>query len=384
MTKKTSEKFSNSFFKASIIVVLFVMSLVVVPSGDTSVVHASLQDDLNAVNAQLDATNQSVAAKKDEIKTLGDEINMLNEQINQTQLQIQSTEYKIQLLGEKITQTEKDLTIQKDTLNEYLRVIYEESNTSPLELIASSNSFSDFVDKSEYLQTMQMKIQDTVEKVKQMKADLENNKKETEKMKDQLISQKSDLAGKRAGKDTLLSMAQTNAALLQQDANSLIAKRGTLYCQIYGGCGDPNGNLIVVNDNNPPYTYYSQKDPAWANFEYSPGWYMWSDGCLITSYAMVHTMLGSPINPQQEAIKDGPYSGGNMGHSGDERAVGNPPDWSQVNAALDAGKPVIANYSGMHFIVIIKHSGDTYFVNDPYFEIGHKYSSKSINKVLIY
>lgn len=366
VAKKIKHNFSNSFFKASVIVVLFVMSLILVPQSNNSNVYASPQDDLNAINSQLDATNKSLEAKQSEVKTLGDQVNVLNEQINQVGLQIQATQTKIQILGQQIAQTEVDLKTQQETLNEYLRVIYEESNTSPLEQIASANSFSDFVDKSEYLQTMQIKIRDTVDKVKQMKADLENNKKETERMKDQLSTQRSDLSNKKSAQSSLLAVAQNNAALLQEDVKTLTSKKGALACLIRGGCGgDPNGDLTPVNDLSFPY--YSQGDYG-----------MLSWGCLVTSYAMVRSHLtGKTITPTDEAAAHGFDSYGIMQGSGEENYHRDPPDWGLIDSSLNRGIPVIvgldldnvvatSNPSDTHYVVIVSHSGKTYSINDPY------------------
>lgn len=365
VAKRIKNTFSKSFFKASVIVALFVMSLVLVPTNNAPA-YANPQDDLNAINSQLDATNKSLEAKQSEVKTLGDQINVLNGQIDQVGLQIQATQTKIQILGQQIAQTEVDLKTQQETLNEYLRVIYEESNTSPLEQIASANSFSDFVDKSEYLQTMQIKIRDTVDKIKKMKADLENNKKETEKMKAQLNSQKIDLSNKKSAQSSLLAVAQNNAALLQQDIKTLTSKKGALACLIRGGCGgDPNGDLTPVNDSSFPY--YSQGDYG-----------MLSWGCLVTSYAMVRSHLtGKTITPTDEAAAHGFDGSGNMQGSGEENYHRDPPDWGLIDNSLDKGIPVIvgldldnvvaaSNPSDTHYVVIISHSGKTYSINDPY------------------
>jgi len=379
--KRIKNTFLKSFFKASFIAVFFVLSLMIIPTKNVQPVHASPQDDLKTVESQLQTTNQNLENKKSEIKTLGDQLNTLTDQIYQTELQIEATGYKIKIIDEQIIQTEIELKKQKEILNEYMRVIYEESNTSTLELVAGSDSFSDFVDRSEYLQTMQIKIKDTVQRVKGMKEELENKRKENEKLKDQLASQKTELNNKRAGKNTLLILAQQNKDSLQQDANQLISKKGVLYCQIYGGCeGDINGNLIATNTS----PYYNQADPQWINYAYDPGNTLGDYGCLITSLAMVRTSFGTSTNPIQEAGLHS-YSGGNMqgwDFAGKPKkdVTGN---WNAINMALDTGKPVIvglrmsSGYS-THFVVIMSHSGDTYYINDPYFPAGQKYSSSRI------
>jgi|GEM_PF-2941941 len=392
--KKLKHNFSNSFFKASVIVVLFVMSLIISPANNIPV-YANPQDDLNAINSQLDATNKSLEVKQSEVKTLGDQVNVLNEQINQIGLQIQATQTKIQILKQQITQTEVDLKTQQETLNEYLRVIYEESNTSPLEQIASANSFSEFVDKSEYLQTMQVKIRDTVDKIKQMKADLEKSKKETEKMKDQLNSQKSDLSGKKSAQSALLIMAQNNAAALQQSANDLISKKGVLSCIIHGGCGgDPNGDLVIANTS----PHYYQWDSRWNVIPVRSSFggplnitmNMGDVGCLTTSYAMLRTMLGNTTDPKTEAQNYHTYGpGGWMTSSGDfvgHREISLGTNWNSINTYLDSKKPVLVQLAMggyEHWVVLTGHNGSKYTVNDPYFE-GGTYNTSRVMQAISY
>lgn len=386
--KNIMKKFSNSFFRASVIVALFAMSLILIPSSSSLNVYASPQDELKAIESQLNQTNQSIEAKKQEADSLASDVALFDEQIQQTQLKIQTTTQKIAILKEQIAQTEVDLKTQQETLNEYLRVIYEESNTSQLELIARANSFSDFVDRTEYLQTMQIKIKDTVDRVKQMKADLEANKKETEKMKDQLDSQKTELNGKRAGKETLLAVTQGQQANYESEANGLLAKKGALYCKIYGGCGgDINGDLIVKND--PSFPYFNQANYK-SNLLNIPAY-----GCLITSYAMVRSHItGTTITPDVEATYPNySFSGSYMTSSGNKIAgypekivTGN---WKAISAALDIGHPVIVGLNmdsdqyPTHFVVLIGHSGSTYYVNDPAFT-GITYKSSRVFNAFTY
>ncbi len=380
---------SKSLSKAIVIVAIFSLSLILMPANQPQHALADAQDELNAVNAQLNTANQDLSTKQSQIKTLGDQINVLSGQIGQTQLQIQATNDKIAITKEQITQTEEKLAKEKDTLNSFLITLYENGNTSPLEMIASSNNFSDFVDQSEYLQTMQLKVQDTLNQIKETKANLDKTKVDEENLKKSLDSQEADLSNKKSTQSNLLAVTQNDAALLQQNITGLNAKKGILYCLVYG-CGGTTGNLVVVNTNSSPYTYWSQQDPSWANYQYTPGYTMIEDGCLITSYAMVRTMLGTLTDPLQEAKLHNYQSDGELiddkwtqsinGH--EQKDLGT--DWGAINQALDSGMPVIAHVDGAHFIVIISHSGDTYNVNDPFYGYGHRYKQIEVGDAFTY
>lgn len=203
------------------------------PTNSTQTAQASLQDELNALQSQINETNKNIEAKKSEAASLANDVAIFDGQIRQTELKIQETETEIKLTEERITKTEEDLRVKKETLNEYLRVIYEESNTSPLELVASSDSFSDFVDRSEYLQTMQIKIKDMVANIKKMKEELEIKKKDLNKLSDQLGSQKTDLNTKRTGKQSLLDQTKGEEASYREMAVKIKAQRDQIQAAIW-------------------------------------------------------------------------------------------------------------------------------------------------------
>ena len=377
---------SKYLSRAIIVVALFALSLAIVPTNQPQHALADTQDDLNAVNAQLNSANQDLSTKQSQIKTLGDKINVLNGQISQTQLQIQATNDKIAITKEQITETKQKLVQEKDTLNSFLVTLYENSNTSPLEMIAGSNNFSDFVDQSEYLQTMQLKVQETLNQIKDTKANLDKTIADEENLKNSLTSQQASLSNQESTQSNLLAVTQNDAALLQQNISSLNAKKGILYCLVYG-CGGTTGNLVVTNS---VYKYWSQTDSSWSSKSYTPGYYMGLDGCLITSYAMVRTMLGIPTDPWQEAqmhnydsaggLENDQYTESINGYS--QRFLGT--DWGAIKQALKSGKPVIANVDGAHFIVITGYSGDTYTVNDPYYNPPHRYEQSEVTKAWTY
>ena len=382
---------SKSLSRAIIVVALFALSLAIVPTNQPQHALADTQDDLNAVNAQLNSANQDLSTKQSQIKTLGDQINVLNGQISQTQLQIQATNDKIAITKEQITQTEEKLAKEKDTLNSFLITLYENGNTSPLEMIASSNNFSDFVDQSEYLQTMQLKVQNTLDQIKETKANLDKTKIDEENLKNSLTSQETDLSNKKSAQSTLLAMTQNDASLLQNNIKDLNAKKGVLECVLSGGCGgDPNGNLVAVND--PSFPYYNQGNytdtypvPHYLNIP--------NNGCLVTSYAMVrsHSFPGHPgiaTTPIDEAGMHY-FSGDVMTDHGEETHSGSA-NWSEINSSLDNSIPVIVEVNThnssypTHFVVIISHSGNTYYINDPAFGKGHKWNSSDIMQVLYF
>ncbi|MEK7447187.1 MAG: peptidoglycan DD-metalloendopeptidase family protein [Patescibacteria group bacterium] len=242
--KRIKNTFSKSFFKASVIVALFVMFFA--PQNFLRAqTNQELRDQINNLSSQKDTLSSEVA-------TYDAQINALQQQLNQTESELSSLVVEIDQTNQQITKTEEDLKVKKETLNEYMRVIYEESNTSPLELVASSDSFSDFVDRSEYLQTMQIKIKDMVVKIKQMKEELDKKKKDLEKQKDRVQSLKSQQASVKAGLDQQRAQKETNLSQVMGDEKKL---RGELSKRMSAGYSYCKGGGGVIRAKNPIFKF---------------------------------------------------------------------------------------------------------------------------------
>jgi len=247
----------NQTQRAFAVALLFLVSTFMLPVK-TNFAEAATLDE---INGQIDKVSKGLDAKKGEVQTIQNQIDIIDGQTGKLQLEMQGTQEEIDRttaqinsLKKKIVETETELKKQQKILSEYLRVIYEESNTSPMEEIASTDNFSDFVDKTEYLQTMQAKIKEAVNKVRKMKADLDTKKGDLDKKRASLAEmqkkqnlQKKSLDSQRALKDSLLAKANADAAGLQGKLNDLFVQKAAMSAQygeafVGGGSGYPYGS----------------------------------------------------------------------------------------------------------------------------------------------
>lgn len=229
--KPTNEKRQ---LRAAMVIVLFLFSVITpFPSGDVGVARADELDDLNnelaELNNQIQTVNDQLAAKRAEKKTLENEIAIFDGQIYSLQLQINATQAEINKLEAEIKNTEvqiaeaeAELERQKQILYENLRLLYEEGQTTSIEIVASSDNFSEFMDRTEYLKAIQDKISETMDKIEQLKEELEAQKNELEakkteqlSLKNSLNTQKNELSSQRVAKNTLLTITKGEEAAFQ-------------------------------------------------------------------------------------------------------------------------------------------------------------------------
>ena len=194
--------------------VVFIL-LIVVASGIGGIryVHAqSLQDQINDLKQQ-NAENKSNVDKLREVATsYEDAIHQLQHDIEETEKAIGVSKQRQAELEQQIVQAEADLAKQKDLLAKNIRAMYVEGDISTIEMLASSNDLSEFVDKQQYRNSVEDKIIESVAKINDLKHQLKGQKEQVEvELKEQNDSRAS-LAASRSEQNRLLAMNESEQA----------------------------------------------------------------------------------------------------------------------------------------------------------------------------
>lgn len=233
-----------------IIVLFFILSVFPAPFSNIKIARADelsdLNNKLNELNQQINQINSQLIAKRQEKKTLQNEIAIFDAQIQQIELQIQATEAEIAKIQKEIDNTiarikeaENELERQKEILKENLRILYEEGQISAVEVVASSDNFSEFMNRTEYLKSIQDKVSETIDKINQLKAELDAKRKELETkkteqvtLKNQQEGQRQGLAAQRTAKNSLLAYTKGEEAAYQKNLKELQASYQIIQSQI--------------------------------------------------------------------------------------------------------------------------------------------------------
>jgi surface antigen len=124
------------------------------------------------------------------------------------------------------------LEVKKAILGENVRQIYQQSSITPLEILASSKNFSDFIDRQQYLDRIKDHIQDAANAIVVLKQQLEKDKADAEALLKQQQGLKDGLAIQQAQASQLLADTQGQEANYQaqvSDAknklNAIVAAR---------------------------------------------------------------------------------------------------------------------------------------------------------------
>ena len=358
-----------------------------------AITQQEAQGELNQINSDIQNINSVLGNLRSQKNTLANEISILDNQAQAIQLQINAAQAQVDVLdaqivdtNNQITKAEEDLKTQKNLLKEYLKIMYMDGQTSQLELMLTSNNFSDFVDQSQYLDTMTEKIQDATNQIVSLKNGLDSKKKDLSVKMDQALQLKaSQVSAKNAldvqvnEKNNLLSSTQGDESAYQKTLNGKVSRKGILECIASGGCGgDASGQLQVVNTG----THYFQWQDPWGSTSYDgiSGDTFANYGCLITSLGMAHGKT-----PPEEAANHRFDGNGYMytdGSSGTSIGL----DWGKINSTLaNGGKLIFGLHMGGydHYVLAVGMGDGKYYINDPYFESGYSYSASRVFKALI-
>ncbi len=147
----------RSFFMA---VVLFVTSLPVVESfaKTTEQQLNEAQQQQQETQQQLDAVQDNLSSLEGNRNELQEELSGLNDQLNEVRANLERLEEEIDTKESQIEQAQIELEEaraseqeQYESMKERIRFMYENGETTYLEMLFSANGFADFLNRSEYI-----------------------------------------------------------------------------------------------------------------------------------------------------------------------------------------------------------------------------------------
>lgn len=372
--KKTlmAEKTNRSRLKVlhvlrTIVLVVAASALALAPFQET---YADSYDDrIRALQQEITGYQNEAANLRQQADTLQNQINALSAEKRRIQAQIDLNSAKVAQLTQQIQETQKQIEQQKELLGNNLVSLYLDNSVTPLEVLASSKSISDYIDKQEYRDTMRAKLQESIAKVKTLQEELGKQKKATEEALADQTNQRNDLAQKEAEQATLLAQTQGQEAAYEQLASQRNAQIAELRAQQRAANLKWAGNVSYGAGCGGGY---SGPWPHWCNSpldSYVDNWGMYTRECV--SYTAFKVW---------ESGRYMPYWGGrgNANQWDDNaRAAGIP-----VDTSPRAGDVAVWNtgyYGHVMYVEAVAANGDIYISEYNYDWTG-RYSERTISR----
>lgn len=267
-------KHKNTAKKIAIITVSVLLA-VTMPFQLMKIVHADEFDERIArIQAEIDNFQANASKLSGQADSLQKELDSLSAQRNVIQSQINLKQAEHDKLVSEIAKSEKKIDDNKGVLGVTIADLYVASEVTPLEMLASSHSIADYVDKETYRNTIRDNLVNTIAQIKKLKRQLEEQKKDVDRV----------LAEQKMARDELASKENQHAQLVAQTRGQQAA-----YLRLVND--RQNQKLAVQKEQQAAIEAAMRRSGGPINIlpgDPNKGGYPWEAGCWLDANAWSH------------------------------------------------------------------------------------------------
>jgi peptidoglycan hydrolase CwlO-like protein len=227
----------------------------------------ALQADMTRFQAESNRLNAEATTLANALAQITNEKNALQAQVNLSQNQYDQ-------LVIKIADTEKQIADNQDALGSTLASLYVDDDISPIEMLASSKDISEFLNKQEFRNSIKKELSSTINRVKDLKTQLTDQKAEVETVLSKQKAARDDLQAKEGEQATLLAQTQNDESKYQgmiAGSQKEIANAKALQAALRARANS-NGGYTLVNSGSLG-AYASLWSPKSCSMGGPGGWY---------------------------------------------------------------------------------------------------------------
>lgn len=223
----------------------------------------ALQADMSRYQAEKDRLNA-------EATTLSTALAQITVEKNALQAQVDLSQAQFDKLTIQIAETEKQIAENEDALGSTLASLYVDDNISPIEMLASSKDIGEFLNKQEYRNSIKKELSGTITRVKDLKAQLSDQKVEVEKVLTEQKNARDALVAKETEQANLVAKTRNDEAAFQgliKDSAAKIAEARAAQAALRARSNSTGGYSLVQagslgsypwnNSNCPMMSWYS-------------------------------------------------------------------------------------------------------------------------------
>ncbi len=188
----------------------------------------SYQAQINALNQQNAATQGSINSLEGIASNYQQEINDLQSQIYGIQSAIWANQAKQASLNTQIANNQAELVQQKAILADDIKTMYVSGQLTPVEMLATSDNLSDFIDQQVAYNAIQQKIQSTVDQINALQQSLKDQQTQVAALLQTEQTQNQTLLSDQNQENSLLSYNQQQQDSYNQQIKSNNSEIATL------------------------------------------------------------------------------------------------------------------------------------------------------------
>ncbi|MCD8215987.1 MAG: peptidoglycan DD-metalloendopeptidase family protein [Clostridiales bacterium] len=306
------------------------------------------EEKMDEVQSQLDDTAAQKSTAKDEVEKLDNELNQVNSEYEELVQNLDDTNANLAAAQAELDAATAQREAQYETLKSRIRVMYEEGNVGYLEILLNADSFSDYLNRMEYVSRIMdydnnllADFQALETLINTKVTEIEDYKNELEVLTAQTAAKKSELDSKVQEKLELISKLSSDEATYNQQLADLEEDNEYIKSLIQKAEAEAEAArqaAAAAAANSASYSYSSSNKI----YSYGGGRFLWPVPAYVGIINDVYGYRSSPI------------SGSGEFHSGlDMRA----PYGTDIVAADDGTVIYSGVRNGYGNCVIIDHGG---------------------------
>ncbi|MEX0748471.1 MAG: CHAP domain-containing protein [Candidatus Saccharimonadales bacterium] len=248
---------------------VIVLLLGVLPQPVLSQSAGELQRQIEAKNAEIERSKRAANELRSRADTLENKLAILQAEIRQTQDQIDLTADEISQTQTEIKQMEADLARAKELIQQNVKQLYKQGDPSTLELLFSSENFSDFVSRQEYLDSVKDSLNEAAAETVRLKGELEVREADLTVKSNRLSGQKEQLDVKRETQQSLVNETRgeekryQNLVRSQEQEKERLEEQQRAAYAAAAAAAQSSGQFVSSGGGNYPWS--SGPYPCWSS-----------------------------------------------------------------------------------------------------------------------
>ncbi len=188
------------------------------------------EEDLGETKEELENLNAQKSSLQGQLNTLNGQLQEVSDNIAELERQIDEKKKEIEITKEELADAKATEEWQYDCMKKRIQFIYETQDYVMLEMLFSSASFSEFLNRSDYIEQLSAydrekleEYKETKERIQAVELQLEEEMQELDEYKAQVEEEKNRVAGlvsqtstNLAGKSNEISQAESEALAYEQ------------------------------------------------------------------------------------------------------------------------------------------------------------------------
>ena len=160
---------------------------VTIASVNTPVYSAPSTDELESTNSGL----------KGELNDLNSQLSSLSKELDNTSSQIEDLSAKVEKSKLDLASAQLDEEAQYDSMKDRIKFMYEGGGASLVQILLTSESMGDFLNKAEYVATISQYDRKMLEELQQVRSNVEQKQNDLEQQQSKLSGLQETLTSKR-------------------------------------------------------------------------------------------------------------------------------------------------------------------------------------------